>query len=336
VLSTASTFACQTVLFQNAFATFTSPTTTLGSLTLTESNVAFFSNSNLGSVTFTANSEPSGLSIMSNAAIVDVLTLNYGVFALIDASLTVNDILLLNQGSVFFMQNSTVSCPTSLVLAQGTVTGNGNFSALSFDFHQVNIYPQSGILNLLTDQGTSLVAFHQNSTIFGVNAGASQLHVDGDIFLSDSSIYLIESFHAPAGSRFTVITTTGQVNGVFSSSLCVDCASPFTFIVEYTNNSVDILIECADGNCCTNYLGVPNQLWDYVLLPASLCDITERLQKTYAVLAWNLAHFPEDPKNLPPQLNLALLSLLDKLFLNCLEDFCLDSATFLTQLRRST
>lgn len=52
-----------------------------------------------------------------------------------------------------------------------------------------------------------------------------------------------------------------------------------------------------DGSaCCHDYLGVDNELWDYLLTPEAVNDMIERLEGTQAVLEWIKDEMPRYPK----------------------------------------
>lgn len=101
---------------------------------------------------------------------------------------------------------------------------------------------------------------------------------EGVVVYNDEDDYVIEC----ATTHFTdfaVATISVDCNGIIGGSLVVD--------------------ECGvcggDGTtCCSNYLGVDNKVWDFVLLPVAVRDMIERLENTRAVLEYVYDNIPEE------------------------------------------
>jgi hypothetical protein len=94
-----------------------------------------------------------------------------------------------------------------------------------------------------------------------------------------------------------------------------------------------------DGStCCNNYLGVDNDLWDFVLLPATVDDMISRLQATRAILSWIHDNLPEEDvieSSVWPQVG--PMAELNKKFLdNCAASLCQDSSQFQSLLQDAT
>lgn len=97
---------------------------------------------------------------------------------------------------------------------------------------------------------------------------------------------------------------------------------------------------CNGSNTCCNYLGVSQNVWNYILIPAAVCEMIEKLERAYAVVEWILYHLPEYDQ-LPSQIttqDLGQLAELNRVFLqDCsLLNFCQNSGKFLTCLEHVT
>lgn len=133
------------------------------------------------------------------------------------------------------------------------------------------------------------------------------------------------------------------------NSACVDC--------EGVPNGGAVIDNCGvcggdDSSCCWDYLGVENDLWDFILTPKAVGDLIERLEKTYAVVDYIYENIPE-LEDLPETVTddeICLLSELNRIFLegkkfaeyqltnlDCgLINFCSESGQFLTELQYAT
>ncbi len=89
-----------------------------------------------------------------------------------------------------------------------------------------------------------------------------------------------------------------------------------------------------DGStCCNDYAGVPNSLWDYVLLPEAVGDLIERFETTQAVLEWIRDNLPEE-RAVSSDMRFGEIAAINKKFLSgCLESFCTSSGDFLGSLK---
>lgn len=99
-----------------------------------------------------------------------------------------------------------------------------------------------------------------------------------------------------------------------NNSTCVDCLG-----VVNGGAVVDNCGVCGgdDSTCCWNYLGVENDLWDFILTPKAVGDLIERLEKTYAVVDYIYENIPE-LEELPETVTddeICLLSELNRIFL---------------------
>jgi hypothetical protein len=81
-------------------------------------------------------------------------------------------------------------------------------------------------------------------------------------------------------------------------------------------------------------LDVDNEFWNFVLLPVSVDDIIERLEKTYNLLQWISNNIPEESALSPSMLaRVGLMAEINKMFCGkCLVSFCTDSSQFLDDL----
>ena len=97
---------------------------------------------------------------------------------------------------------------------------------------------------------------------------------------------------------------------------------------------VDACGKCGGTNssCCSNYLGVENNLWDFVLLPVAVDDMIQRLEKTRSVIEWTYNAVPEI-EDMSIFYQWGDVAELNKLFLSdCLSPFCKKSTNFLENL----
>jgi hypothetical protein len=123
--------------------------------------------------------------------------------------------------------------------------------------------------------------------------------------------------------------TTTHFTDFAVATVFVDCAGEIEGVKE-----VDECGICGgDGTtCCSNYLGVDNKVWDFVLLPVAVCDIIERLHSTRDVLEYVYDNIPEEDE-LTVELQWGDVAEINNLFNDeCITPFCGISKDFLGDL----
>jgi hypothetical protein len=101
--------------------------------------------------------------------------------------------------------------------------------------------------------------------------------------------------------------------------------------VQNTTNQIDILAVC-NGTCCIDHLGVPDEAWNYVLTPIVVCNLIEKLEKTYSVVEYIEKNFDKNTAVLPQETIELMATIYTRFLQNCLGPFCIEGGNALNHL----
>jgi len=113
---------------------------------------------------------------------------------------------------------------------------------------------------------------------------------------------------------------------------CVGCdGRPF-------GKKYDACGKCGGNNstCCVNYCDVADQYWDFMLLPVTLDNLIEKLELTYATVAWlntNLPTADNVDAAVANKLQVGRMAEFNRIFMqDCLDAFCAESTALYQKL----